>query len=110
MYYINSETLRLHPPVPVINRTCTKKYTIPDSEIKFDIGEKLLLPIYSLHRDPKYYPNPEIFDPERFTDENQASRTHGTFLPFGDGPRICIGRKSSISHVSRKTKYSSNIL
>lgn len=93
LYHANLETFRLHPPVPAINRTCTKKYTIPDSAIKFDVGEKLFIPIYSLHHDSKYYPNPEKFDPERFTEENQASRPHGTFLPFGDGPRICIGKK-----------------
>lgn len=51
-----------------------------------------MIPIYSLHRDPKYYPNPEVFDPERFIEGNKSSRPHGTFLPFGDGPRICIGR------------------
>ncbi|VVC25724.1 Hypothetical protein CINCED_3A014569 [Cinara cedri] len=87
-----NETFRLHPPVPILSRVCTKKYSIPDSDLTLNIGEKLLIPTYSLHNDPKYYPNPEIFDPERFTDENKALRPHGTFLPFGDGPRICIGK------------------
>lgn len=90
------ETLRMHPPVPVLNRVCSKKYTIPDSNITFNVGEKLMIPIYALHNDPKYYPNPEVFDPERFTEENKSSRPPGTFIPFGDGPRICIGKYKNI--------------
>lgn len=86
-----NETFRLHPPVPVLNRVCTQKYTIEDSNITLNVGEKIIIPTYSLHHDPKYYSDPEIFDPERFTEENTSSRPHGTFLPFGDGPRICIG-------------------
>lgn len=71
---------------------CTKKYKIPESDITLDIGMKVLIPTYALHFDPEYYPQPEIFDPERFTEENKALRPDGTFLPFGDGPRICIGK------------------
>lgn len=70
---------------------CTQKYTIAESNITLNVGDKLIIPIYSLHRDPKYYSDPEVFDPERFTEENINSRPLGTFLPFGDGPRICIG-------------------
>uniref|UniRef100_A0A2H8TW02 Cytochrome P450 6a2 n=1 Tax=Melanaphis sacchari TaxID=742174 RepID=A0A2H8TW02_9HEMI len=86
-----NETLRLYPSVPVLGRVCTQKYTIADSNISLNVGERLLIPIYSLHHDPKYYSDPNIFDPERFTEENISSRPHGTYLPFGDGPRICIG-------------------
>lgn len=45
-----------------------------------------------LHHDPEYYPNPEKFDPERFSEENKSKRPAYTYLPFGDGPRICIGK------------------
>lgn len=87
-----TETFRIHPTVPNLFRVCTKKYTVPNSQLTLNVGDKLLIPAYSIHHDPKYYPNPEVFDPERFTEENKASRPHGTFLPFGDGPRICIGK------------------
>uniref|UniRef100_A0A2S2QKW6 Putative Cytochrome p450 n=1 Tax=Sipha flava TaxID=143950 RepID=A0A2S2QKW6_9HEMI len=92
MDMVINETLRMHPPVPVLNRVCSKKYTIADSNVTFNVGDKLMIPIYALHHDPNYYPDPEVFDPERFTDENKNSRPLGTFIPFGDGPRICIGK------------------
>lgn len=47
-------------------------------------------------RDPKYYPNPEEFQPERFNDEEQRKRHKGTFLGFGEGPRICPGSRFGI--------------
>lgn len=82
----------MHPPAPFLVRACTKKYEIPNSDLVLSPGAKVLIPSYCLHYDSKYYPNPNKFDPQRFTDENKASRPHGTFLPFGDGPRICIGK------------------
>lgn len=82
----------MHPPGSALLRVCTKKYKIPDSDITLDKGMKVLIPTYALHFDTKYYPQPEIFDPQRFTEENIASRPNGTFLPFGDGPRMCIGK------------------
>lgn len=50
-----------------------------------------MIPIYSLHRDGKYWENPLKFDPERFSDENKHKITSNTYLPFGNGPRNCIG-------------------
>lgn len=81
----------MHPPIPVLNRVCTKRYAIPDSDLTLNVGEKLIIPAHSLHYDPAYYPNPDVFDPERFAEKNDMSRPLGTFVPFGDGPRICIG-------------------
>lgn len=53
----------------------------------------LFVPIYSISNDPKYFPNPDVFDPERFSDENKHKITPGTYLPFGIGPRNCIGEQ-----------------
>lgn len=53
----------------------------------------VLVPTYSIHKDPEYYPQPEIFDPERFSEEQTKARHPCAYLPFGDGPRNCIGMR-----------------
>lgn len=82
----------MHPSVSLLIRVCTKKYTLPETDITLNVGEKVFISVYGLHYDPKYYPKPEIFDPQRFTNENKKLRPQCTFLPFGDGPRMCIGK------------------
>ena len=52
----------------------------------------IIIPVYGIHLDQKYYDNPEEFRPERFTEEEKAKRPNYTYLPFGDGPRVCIGK------------------
>lgn len=85
------ETLRKYPPIPGAPRVCTKDYTIPGTNITVEAGTHFSIPIMGIHHDPEYYPNPEVFDPERFSEENKAKRPPYTHVPFGDGPRICIG-------------------
>lgn len=90
---IVSETLRKWPPFPKTERICVKPFQFDDGITKLNIeeGVSISAPIYPIHHDPKYFPNPDIFDPERFNDENKRNIIPGTFVPFGFGPRSCIG-------------------
>ncbi|CAH2005624.1 unnamed protein product [Acanthoscelides obtectus] len=90
---IVNETLRKHPPVPGTPRICTKRYQIPGTDIFIEEGTRVNIPIHAIQRDPEYYPDPEKFDPERFNEENKSKRRPYTFMPFGEGPRICIGAR-----------------
>ncbi|KAG5868514.1 hypothetical protein JTB14_036998 [Gonioctena quinquepunctata] len=87
------ETLRKHSPLPGLPRVCNKAYNIPDTDIVLDVGTRIHIPIQAIHRDPGNYPEPEKFNPERFSEENKAKRHPFSFLPFGEGPRICIGAR-----------------
>lgn len=87
-----AESLRKYPPVPAFRRVCTKKYKVPGTEIVLEEDSTVLIPVYGIHHDPQYYPNPDKFDPERFSDENKKKRHPFAFLPFGEGPRMCIGK------------------
>lgn len=85
------EALRMYPPGVTISRTCTKNYTVPGSDVVIEVGTNVHVPVYALHHDPQYFPQPEKFDPERFNEEESKRRPNYTYLPFGDGPRQCIG-------------------
>jgi len=82
----------MYPPAVMIDRRCVKTYTLP-TEPPFTLKPRdmVLVPIYALHHDPDYFPDPEKFDPERFSDENRRNIKSCTYLPFGSGPRNCIG-------------------
>ena len=90
-----NETLRKYPTIGFLPRICTETYKVPDTDLVLEKGTRVIIPVYGIHHDPDYYPDPEIFDPERFNDENKAKRPNYTFLPFGEGPRICIGMLST---------------
>lgn len=92
-----AETLRIYPAIPSLNRQCTKDYHIPDTDVVIEKGTKVLISILGLHHDPEYFPEPEKFDPDRFSDENKHNIRPFTYLPFGDGPRNCIGEDKGCS-------------
>ncbi|RZC32715.1 cytochrome P450 6a2, partial [Asbolus verrucosus] len=83
------ETLRKYPPVAMLNRITVKPYKIPETEAVVDVGTPVIISVLGLHRDPDYFPDPLEFDPERFNGDNKV--VPFTYLPFGDGPRNCIG-------------------
>lgn len=86
-----SETLRKVNGTIILFRIATKTYQVPNSSLVIEKGQQIIIPNYSIHHDPKYYPNPDVFDPERFSLEEKSKRPSGTELLFGDGPRFCIG-------------------
>ncbi|XP_024943018.1 uncharacterized protein LOC107269765 [Cephus cinctus] len=88
-----SETLRKYPSVPVLNRVCTKDFSLPDINLRVKKDIHIVISVLGLHHDPDYYPEPEKFDPERFSKENVSARHPCVYLPFGEGPRVCIGMR-----------------
>ncbi|KAL2713807.1 putative cytochrome P450 6a14 [Vespula squamosa] len=93
LHMVICETLRKYPPLPILNRICTKDIELPNSNVVISEGTPVVIPILGIHRDSNIYPEPEKFIPERFTEEQIRARHHYTYLPFGEGPRICIGMR-----------------
>nr|ATP15900.1 cytochrome P450 [Spodoptera exigua] len=102
MDMVVSEALRLWPPAVTLDRICTKDYNMgkpnPKSEKDFILrkGTGVWIPAYAFHRDPQYFPNPDKFDPERFSEENKHTINPTTYMPFGVGPRNCIGSRFAL--------------
>lgn len=85
------EAMRLYPPVAIIDRVATQDIDIGDALIKK--GDFTFSLIYIMHRHKLLWENPERFDPERFSPENARKLHRFQYMPFGAGPRICIGMK-----------------
>ena len=89
------EALRKYPIVPMLNRECTKDHTFTGTKYTIEKGTSLFIPVQGIQRDPDIYENPMEFRPERFLDSPTGNgNSKGLFyLPFGDGPRNCIGAR-----------------
>lgn len=83
------ETLRKYPALPMLNRRCTKEFKLPGTDQIIYKGQSVIIPIRSIQTDPKYYPNPLKFNPNR-TDPEDPDYSPVTSYPFGDGPKACI--------------------
>ena len=94
------ETLRKWPSFRATPRYCSKDYVLKDDETgktyKIKKGTNVFIPFGAIQMDPKYFPEPENFDLTRFSDENKSKIVSGSFLPFGMGPRICIGSRYAL--------------
>ncbi|XP_034829948.1 cytochrome P450 6B1-like [Maniola hyperantus] len=90
MEKVLNETLRKYPVIDV-QRRAKANYNIPGTNIVIAKGTIIIVPTLGISQDEKYYPNPTKFDPERFSPENDSKRHPCAFIPFGVGPRYCIG-------------------
>ncbi|KAB0793102.1 hypothetical protein PPYR_12722 [Photinus pyralis] len=96
-----SETLRKWPPITFTDRKSVAPFTIEaklphEQTTHFEAGTVCWIPIYAIHRDSLYYPDPGVFDPERFHKDNLHKIKPGTYLPFGMGPKNCIASRFAI--------------
>ncbi|NWX16379.1 CP3AO protein, partial [Aegotheles bennettii] len=89
-----NETLRLFPLGGRIERACKRDVEI--NGVTIPKGTVVMIPPYTLQHNPEYWPNPEEFRPERFSKENKETIDPYTYLPFGAGPRNCIGMRFAL--------------
>jgi len=91
-----TETLRKYPIISFLDRNCCSDYELPaptgTGTITLPAGTGVYIPVLGLHFDATYFPEPEKFDPDRFTEEKKNSRPKCTYIPFGEGPRMCSGK------------------
>ena len=90
------ESLRLHPPIPGLERVCTKDYPIPNSNVVLRKGDLVGMATAGICLDPEVYPNPLEYIPDRFLKENSSKRNPYAFSIFSLGPRNCIGMRFSM--------------
>lgn len=95
----------MYPSLPYVDRECSPEdgadsYSL-QPVIDYDVprGLPIYIPTFALHRDEKYYPDPHKFNPERFNPDNIDLIPHCAYIPFGIGPRNCLGERFGIMQV-----------
>lgn len=89
------EVMRLYPPAPLIVRRATADIQLGDRTVR--AGDSVHVPVYALHRHHSLWDKPEAFDPDRFSPALVVSRDRYAYLPFGAGPRVCIGMSLALT-------------
>jgi cytochrome P450 len=84
------ESMRLYPPVPLMTRQAVADARLGDHPVR--AGTSVVVPIYAIHRHARRWQDPDAFDPMRFAPEREARIPRYQYMPFGAGPRICIGQ------------------
>ncbi|XP_036149656.1 probable cytochrome P450 6a13 [Monomorium pharaonis] len=96
MDQVFNETLRHIPAAVAMKKRCTEEFELKGSDgivCRVKPGMEILIPVQALHKDPQYWNHPEKYDPERFSPDRKQKIEKFAFLPFGEGPRICVGMR-----------------
>lgn len=91
-----NETLRLYAPLYRLDRTAQADYFDEDLGLKIPKDTVFRVPVHAVHRNPEYFTDPDTFNPERFLTPNKESIAPFSFIPFGAGPRNCIGMRFAL--------------
>jgi cytochrome P450 len=84
-----AESMRLYPPAWAVGRLTIEDYSVAGYSVPK--GSLVLLSQYVMHRDARFFPDPEVFEPYRWLPEAKEARPQFSYFPFGGGPRRCIG-------------------
>lgn len=87
-----SETLRKYPFLSFLDRVASRDYNVPGTDLVIEQGTLVYVSLLGLHYDSKYFVEPETYDPERFSTENKQKLPSCAYMPFGEGPRNCVGK------------------
>ncbi|XP_018576754.1 cytochrome P450 6a2 isoform X1 [Anoplophora glabripennis] len=96
MTQVIDEALRKYPPLPLVTRVCVEDYKVPGENTIIEKGTNIVIPIMGYHYDMEFYDDPTKFNPDRFTDEHKETRHPYAHIPFGEGPRVCIGERFGV--------------
>lgn len=99
MDQVLNESQRIIPTAGGTTKVCTEEFELKGSDglvYRVKPGDQVQICIEGLHKDPRYWSDPEKFDPERFNPENKQNINRFAFLPFGEGPRICPGMRMAL--------------
>jgi len=92
------ESMRMYPPAWIMGRLLHEDHLVDNTPISK--GNPVILNIYGLHHDARWWPQPTEFRPERFAPEAEKKRDKFTYIPFGAGPRMCIGNNFAIMEIT----------
>ncbi|XP_071639301.1 cytochrome P450 6a2-like [Temnothorax longispinosus] len=96
MDQVFNESMRMVPVIVLIKKRCTEEFELKGSDgviCRVQPGTKIMIPVQALHTDPEYWENPEEYNPERFSSDRKHNIERFAYLPFGEGPRICVGMR-----------------
>ncbi|KAK4879729.1 hypothetical protein RN001_007875 [Aquatica leii] len=99
------ESLRMYPVIQFIHRRCTEDCFIPETGVVLEKDTAVIIPTHWLHYNEKYFPEPHTYNPERFSEEQKRSIDPFFYLPFGTGPRSCLGRRFALMNLKVSVLY-----